>query len=287
MKSFIWIVVIVVVVLGLFGLVYVVCEDQIVMVLNLGKVVCLDIKLGLYFKVLVVEMVKVFDCCFQVFDIVFVCYFIVEQKDVSVDFFVIGYIFNVGDYFCVIGGDLCVVNVCLVLIIIDLLCNQINLCILQQLVFGDCSELIVEQLKGINEVVVGFGMQMIDLCIKQVDLLIDSQVINDVYECMCVQCKQEVVKLCVEGEEQLLIICVQVDCDSIVLIVEVECDVQCLCGEGDVEVVCIYGKVGLVDLLFYVFYCSLEVYCGFMIDGNGVIVFDKNDLFLQYLKNDC
>lgn len=287
MKSLLWIGLVVVVLLGLLGLVYVVCEDQIVMVLNLGKVVCVDIKLGLYFKVLLVELVCVFDCCFQVLDIVLVCYFIVEQKDVSVDFFVIGCIFDVCNYYCVIGGDVVLVNVCLVLIIIDLLCNQINLCILQQLVLGDCSELIVNQLIGINKVVKELGMEIIDLCIKQIDLFIDSQVINDVYECMCVQCKQEVVKLCVEGEEQLLIICVQVDCDSIVLVVEVECDVQQLCGVGDVEVVCIYGKVGLVDLLFYVFYCSLEVYCGFMIDGNGVIVFDKNDLFLQYFKSDC
>ena len=46
MKSPIWIAVIVAVVLGLLGSVYVVREDQTAMVLNLGKVVRSDIKPG-------------------------------------------------------------------------------------------------------------------------------------------------------------------------------------------------------------------------------------------------
>ncbi len=58
MKSPIWIAVIVAVVLGLLGSVYVVREDQTAMVLNLGKVVRSDIKPGLHFKVPVVETVR-------------------------------------------------------------------------------------------------------------------------------------------------------------------------------------------------------------------------------------
>ncbi len=68
---------------------------------------------------------------------------------------------------------------------------------------GDRSELIAEQLKGINEAVAGLGMQMIDLRIKQVDLPTDSQVINDVYERMRAQRKQEAAKLRAEGGQSL------------------------------------------------------------------------------------
>ena len=98
MKSPIWIAVIVAVVLGLLGSVYVVREDQTAMVLNLGKVVRSDIKPGLHFKVPVVETVKVFDRRFQVLDTAPARYFTAEQKDVSVDFFAVGYISNVGDF---------------------------------------------------------------------------------------------------------------------------------------------------------------------------------------------
>ena len=119
MKSPIWIAVIVAVVLGLLGSVYVVREDQTAMVLNLGKVVRSDIKPGLHFKVPVVETVKVFDRRFQVLDTAPARYFTAEQKDVSVDFFAIGYISNVGDYFRATGGDPRVANARLAPIITD------------------------------------------------------------------------------------------------------------------------------------------------------------------------
>ncbi|MGE8239578.1 MAG: protease modulator HflC, partial [Stenotrophomonas indicatrix] len=218
MKNSIWIAVVVAALLGLLGSVYVVREDQTAMVLNLGKVVRSDIKPGLHFKLPVVETVRVFDRRFQVLDTAPARYFTAEQKDVSVDFFAIGYISNVGDYFRATGGDPRIANARLAPIITDSLRNQINSRTLQQLVSGDRSELIAEQLKGINEAVAGLGMQMIDLRIKQVDLPTDSQVINDVYERMRAQRKQEAAKLRAEGEEQSLTIRAQADRDSTVLI---------------------------------------------------------------------
>ncbi|WP_313052938.1 MULTISPECIES: protease modulator HflC [Stenotrophomonas] len=286
MRSSIWIAVVVAALLALLGSVYVVREDQTAMVLNLGKVVRSDIKPGLHFKVPVVETVRVFDRRFQVLDTAPARYFTAEQKDVSVDFFAVGYISNVGDYFRATGGDPRVANARLQPIITDSLRNQINSRTLQQLVSGDRSELIAAQLKDINEAVAGLGMQMIDLRIKQVDLPTDSQVINDVYERMRAQRKQEAAKLRAEGEEQSLTIRAQADRDSTVLIAEAERDAQRLRGEGDADAARIYGKAGSADPSFYAFYRSLEAYRGSMTDGNGVIVLDKNDPFLQYLKND-
>ena len=148
---------------------------------------------------------------------------------------------------------------------------------------GDRSELIAEQLKGINEAVAGLGMQMIDLRIKQVDLPTADQ---RRVRAMRAQRKQEAAKLRAEGEEQSLTIRAQADRDSTVLIAEAERDAQRLRGEGDAEAARIYGKAGAADPSFYAFYRSLEAYRGSMTDGNGVIVLDKNDPFLQYLKND-
>ena len=286
MKSPIWIAVIVAVVLGLLGSVYVVREDQTAMVLNLGKVVRSDIKPGLHFRCRWWKRLRSSTAASRCSTPRRRRYFTAEQKDVSVDFFAIGYISNVGDYFRATGGDPRVANARLAPIITDSLRNQINSRTLQQLVSGDRSELIAEQLKGINEAVAGLGMQMIDLRIKQVDLPTDSQVINDVYERMRAQRKQEAAKLRAEGEEQSLTIRAQADRDSTVLIAEAERDAQRLRGEGDAEATRIYGKAGSADPSFYAFYRSLEAYRGSMTDGNGVIVLDKNDPFLQYLKND-
>jgi len=286
MKSPLWIGLAVAVLLGLLGSVFVVREDQTAMVLNLGKVVRADIKPGLHFKLPLVETVRVFDRRFQVLATAPARYFTAEQKDVSVDFFAIGYISNVRDYYRATGGDASVADARLAPIITDSLRNQINSRSLQQLVSGDRSELIAGQLTGINEAVKGLGMQIIDLRIKQIDLPTDSQVINDVYERMRAQRKQEAAKLRAEGEEQSLTIRAQADRESTVIVAEAERDAQRLRGAGDAEAARIYGQAGSADPSFFSFYRSLEAYRNSMTDGNGVIVLDKNDPFLQYMKND-
>ncbi|XUP37923.1 protease modulator HflC (plasmid) [Xanthomonas axonopodis pv. vasculorum] len=286
MKSSLVIGLIVAVLLTLMGSVLVVREDQTAMVLNLGRVVRADLKPGLHFKIPMVESVRVFDRRFQVLDTAPARYFTAEQKDVSVDFFAIGYISEVRAFYRATGGEESVANSRLAPIITDSLRNQINSRTLQQLVSGDRSELIANQLKGINGAIKGLGMQITDLRIKQIDLPTDSQVITDVYERMRAQRKQEASKLRAEGEEQALTIRAQADRESTVIVADAERDAQKLRGEGDAEAARIYGQAGSKDPSFYAFYRSLEAYRSSMTDGNGVVVLDKNDPFLQYLKSD-
>jgi len=272
--------------LTLMGSVFVVREDQSAMVLNLGRVVRADLSPGLHFKIPVLESARVFDRRFQVLDTAPARYFTAEQKDVSVDFFAIGYISDVRAFYRSTGGEESVANARLAPIITDSLRNQINSRTLQQLVSGDRSELIANQLKGINSAIKGLGMQITDLRIKQIDLPTDSQVITDVYERMRAQRKQEASKLRAEGEERALTIRAQADRESTVIVADAERDAQKLRGEGDAEAARIYGQAGAKDPAFYAFYRSLEAYRGSMTDGNGVIVLDKSDPFLQYLKSD-
>ncbi|MGV7196826.1 protease modulator HflC [Xanthomonas axonopodis] len=286
MKNSLVIGLIVAVLLTLMGSVFVVREDQTAMVLNLGRVVRADLKPGLHFKIPVVESVRVFDRRFQVLDTAPARYFTAEQKDVSVDFFAIGYISDVRAFYRATGGEESVANSRLAPIITDSLRNQINSRTLQQLVSGDRSELIASQLKGINGAIKGLGMQITDLRIKQIDLPTDSQVITDVYERMRAQRKQEASKLRAEGEEQALTIRAQADRESTIIKADAERDAQKLRGEGDADAAHIYGQAGAKDPSFYAFYRSLEAYRESMTDGNGVVVLDKNDPFLQYLKSD-
>jgi len=276
----------VVALLGLMGSAYIVREDQTGLVLNLGKVVRTDIEPGLHFKVPLVETVRVFDRRFQVLDTAPARYFTAEQKDVSVDFFAIGRIANVGDYFRATGGDSRLANARLAPIITDSLRNQINSRTLQQLVSGDRSELIADQLSAINEAVKTLGMEIIDLRIKQIDLPTDSQIILDVYERMRAQRRQEAAKLRAEGEEQSITIRAEADRESTVIVAEAERDAQQMRGEGDSQAAAIYGRAGSADPAFYAFYRSLEAYRNSLADGNGVIVLDSKDPFLQYLNQD-
>ena len=273
--------------LALMGSVYVVREDQTALVLNLGRVVRADIKPGLHFKWPLVESVKLFDRRFQVLETEPDRIFTSEQKDVAIDYFAIGYIADSrAFYLATSGGDEKVAADRLAPIVTASLRNQINSRTLHELVSGDRNEIIAGQLKAINAAARKLGVQVVDIRIKQIDLPTDSKVINDVYDRMRAQRKQVASKLRAEGEEQARTINAQAERDRTVLLAEAERDAQRLRGEGDAQAAAIYAEAANKDPGFYAFQRSLEAYRGAFADGNGIIVLDRNDPFLQYLKSD-
>lgn len=278
--------VVVAVVLALLGSVYVVREDQTALVLNLGRVVRADIEPGLHFKWPLVESARVFDRRFQVLETPPERYLTSERKDVSIDFFAIGYISDSRAFYRATSGDEKLANARLAPIITDSLRNEINARTLTQLVSGDRNEVIAQQLKAINDGAATLGMHITDIRLKQIDLPTDSQVITDVYNRMSAQRKQVASRLRAEGEEQARTIRAEADRDQTVLVAEAERDAQRLRGEGDATAARIYAEAANRDPGFYAFQRSLEAYRNSFADGNGVIVLDRNDPFLQYLRSD-
>ena len=57
-------------------------------------------------------------------------------------------------------------------------------------------------------------------------------------------------------------------------------------GEGDARATGIYADAYGEDPAFYAFHRSLEAYRKSFADGNAAIVLDRDDAFLQYLRND-
>jgi membrane protease subunit HflC len=286
MKTSLLVGIIVAVLLGLMGSVYVVREGETAMVFNLGRVVRTDIKPGLRFKLPLVETARVFDTKLQVLEMTPARYFTSEQKDVLVDFIAIGYIQDVGAFYRATGGVDSVATDRLSPIITSSLRNEINSRTLRQLVSGDRNELIAKQLGAINEDAKALGMRIVDIRLKQVDLPTDNDVLQNVYERMSAQRRQEASRLRAEGEEQARTIRAQADRDQTVLVAEAERDAQKLRGEGDATAARIYAEAASRDPAFYAFQRSLEAYRASFSDGNSVIVLDKDDPFLQYLRND-
>ncbi|MET0719060.1 MAG: protease modulator HflC [Pseudoxanthomonas sp.] len=270
----------------LLGSVYIVREGQTALVLNLGRVVRADIKPGLHFKVPLVETARVFDRRFQILETAPKRYLTLERKDVSIDFFAVGYISDVRAFYRATGGEEKVANERLAPIITDSLRNEINSRTLQQLVSGDRNDIVVKQLTAINQGADTLGMKITDIRLKQIDLPTDSEVIKQVYERMRAQRMQVASKLRAEGEEQARTIRASADRDQTVLVAEAERDSQKLKGEGDAEAARIYADAANRDPSFYAFQRSLEAYRTSFADGQSVIVLDKDDPFLQYMKND-
>ncbi|KAF1695746.1 HflC protein [Pseudoxanthomonas jiangsuensis] len=286
MKYPLWIALAVTALLGLLGSVYVVREDQVGLVLNLGRVARTDIGPGLHFKWPLVETARVFDRRFSLVDFSPERYLTSERKDVSVDFVAIGYIDDVRAFYRATGGDESAAGDRLAPIIKDSLRNEINARTLTQLVSGDRSEVIAKQLESINRGAITLGMRIVDIRLKQIDLPTDSDVIKQVYDRMRAERKQVASALRAEGEEQARTVRAQADRDQAVIVAEAERDAQRLRGEGDAQAARLYAQAAGADPGFYAFYRSLEAYRASFADGQGVVVLDKDDPFLQYLKND-
>jgi len=286
MKPAAWIPLAVAAVLALFGSVFVVNEGHTAIVLNLGRVARTDIGPGLHFKWPLVETARVFDRRLQVLDAEPERYLTSEKKDVSVDFFAIGLIEDVRTFYRATGGDESVAVQRLAPIIKDSLRNEINARTLQQAVSGDRSEIVARQLDAINRGASTLGVKIVDLRIKRIDLPPGGEVIEQVYRRMRAQRQQVASQLRAEGEELSRKIRSEADRQQQVILAEAERDAQKLRGEGDAEAARIFAAAYERDPAFYAFHRSLEAYRRAFAGGNAAIVLDRNDPFLQYLRND-
>ncbi|HEY5612956.1 MAG TPA: protease modulator HflC [Lysobacter sp.] len=286
MKFSVGIAVAIAVLFGLLGSVFIVREGQTAMVLNLGRVVRTDLEPGLHFKWPLVETAPIFDRRLQVLEAEPERYLTSERKDVSVDFFAVGRIDDARAFYRATGGDESVAVARLAPIIKDSLRNEINARTLQQVVSGDRSAIVNQQLVAINRGAATMGVSIIDLRIKRIELPTDSQVIQDVYRRMRAQRQQVASRLRAEGAEQAQTVRSQADREQAVIIAEAEGDAQRLRGEGDATATRIYAQAANKDPGFYAFQRSLEAYRKSFADGQGVIVMDRDDPFLQYLKTD-
>ena len=286
MRMSLWIPIALTVLFALFGSVFVVSEGRTAIVLNLGKVVRSDIGPGLHFKVPLIESARIFDTRLQVLPANPERILTSEQKDVNVDFFAVGRIENTRAVYRATSGREEDAVARLEPIIKGALRNEINVRTLSQVVSGDRSKIVSGQLQEINKAAATLGIRITDLRIKQIDLPTDSQVIGDVYRRMSAQRQQVASKLRAEGAEQANQIRATADRDRNVILAEAERDAQKMRGEGDGEAARIYGTAANADPGFYAFQRSLEAYRGSFSDGDAVIVLDKDDPFLQYMRSD-
>jgi len=286
MKPQLIIPIVLVVILGLLGSMFVVREGQVGLVLNLGRVARTDLGPGLHFKIPLVESARVFDRRFTAAEFPPERSLTSERKDVSVDFVAIGFIVDAADFYRATGGNEELVTARLAPIIKESLRNEINSQTLTELVSGNRAELIERQLPGINQGAKTLGMQVVDIRFKQIDLPTDSDVISQVYDRMRAERRQVAAALRAAGEEQARIVRAEADREQTVLLAEAERDAQVLRGEGDAEAARIYAEAANRDPAFFAFQRSLDAYRKAFESGESVMVLERNDPFLQYLRSD-
>jgi membrane protease subunit HflC len=286
MRFSLWIAVAVTLLLALLGSMFVVREGHSAIVFRLGTIVRTDVGPGLHFKVPLVETARVFDRRLQVLDSEPERYLTEDKQDVSVDFFALGRIENLRAFYRATGGNEELAVQRLAPIIRDSLRNEINSRSLQEVVSGDRTSVIGSQLDAINQGAGTLGVKIVDIRIKRIELPQDSNVVGSVYDQMRSQRLQVASQLRAEGVELSQAIRANAERDRAVILAEAERDAQKLRGEGDAEATRTYAQAANKDPSFYAFQRSLEAYRASFRDGESVIVLDRDDPFLQYLKSD-
>lgn len=263
---------------------FVVGEGQTALLLQFGRIVRTDYKPGLHFRIPLVQQVQRFDARVLTLDSAPERSMTSEKKDVDIDFFVKWRIANASKFFVSVAGDESKARNLVVPIVMDGLRSAVSTRTLQELVSGGRADVTQHLLADANTKTAGFGIEIIDLRIKRIDLPEDGSVIGSVYDRMKAERKKVASRLRAEGEEQARTI--KADADRQVQVIKAEAyrDAEKTRGEGDAAASQIYAAAYGKDADFYAFYRSLDAYREAFSTANGTLVLDPRSEFLHYLQ---
>lgn len=180
------------VIIVLLNLFFIVDQCQQLLVLQVGCVVEVYNELGVdevgfKFKILFVQLVVIYDKCNFGFDVLDIEVFVLNQEQLIVDVFVCWWILELLVFYQCFGMQ-CEVQNQLLCFIDIVICNVLGSQLLEEIIFGQCFELMDEICESLSFVIVGCGIDIIDVCIKCVDLLLD--VLQCVFDWMVVMWNQ-------------------------------------------------------------------------------------------------
>jgi membrane protease subunit HflC len=131
-----------------------------------------------------------------------------------------------------------------------------------------------------GEIVKKFGIEIIDVRVKRVDL--PEEVEASVFARMRSERQRIAKKYRAEGEEQARIIRAEADKEAIIILAEAYKKSKELRGEGDAAAIKIYAAAFEQDPEFYSFLRSLEAYEKFLKGGTTLVLRSDSKLF-RYL----
>lgn len=285
MKNLSWMLLIMALLWGLSTSVFIVHEGQTAVVLHVGRVARSNLEPGLHVKIPLLETARVIDRRFQAIETLPASYFSAEQKDVSVDFWVVGQVTDPARFLRATMGSERDAFARLIPIITDTLRNRMNAHSLRELVGQDQRDLVMQSLTSINQAIQALGVQIIDLRVKQWIFPADSQMLAEIYERMRTQRHLVAARIRADGDEQAQIIRAHADREASIILAQAQRDAQTVRGQGEAQAAQIYNQTTALDPEFYAFYRTMDAYRQAFGQGNTIILMDKDAPFLRYFRN--
>lgn len=263
---------------------YTVDQRQNALVFQLGEVVSVKTKPGLYFKLPLVQNVRYFDTRILTLDSADPERFITsEKKNVLVDSFIKWRVIDARQFYVSVGGDETRAAIRLNQTVNDGLRAEFGRRTINEVVSGRRDEIMRTIQAKADQDARKIGIQVVDVRIKRVDL--PETVSENVYRRMEAERKQVANELRSTGAAEAEKIKADADKQKDVIVAEAYRDAQRVKGDGDAKAAAIYAASFGKNAEFYAFYRSMQAYRESFKDKSDVMVLDPSADFFKYMKN--
>jgi membrane protease subunit HflC len=259
-------------------------QRQNALVFQLGEVVSVKTKPGLYFKLPLVQNVRYFDTRILTMDAADPERFITsEKKNVLVDSFIKWRVIDARQFYVSVGGDERRAEIRLNQTVNDGLRAEFGKRTINAVVSGSREEIMSIIRAKADQDARTIGVQVVDVRIKRVDL--PEAVSENVYRRMEAERKQVANELRSTGAAEAEKIRADADKQKDVIVAEAYRDAQGVKGEGDAKAASVYAAAYGKNAEFYAFYRSMQAYRESFKSKSDVMVLDPSADFFKYMKN--
>ena len=251
---------------------------------RLGEVVALHTTPGLYFKLPLIENIRVYDMRIQTLDTKDAERIQTSEKNnVLVDSFLKYRIIDVKQFFVSTRGDLNAAEVRLAQSLNNDLRDEFSKRTLADVISGE-REKIMESLRTKADLDArSIGIEVMDVRLKRVDLV--PEISADVYKRMESERKRVANELRATGAGEADKIKADAERQRTVILAEAYREAQKTKGEGDAQATRIYAQAFSRNAEFYSFYRSMEAYRESFRNKSDVMVLDPSSDFFKYMRN--
>ncbi|MBD3670579.1 MAG: protease modulator HflC [Gammaproteobacteria bacterium] len=251
-----------------------------------GKVVRTEFEPGLHFKVPLMNKVLKFDSRILSLDAKPERFLTIEKKFVLVDYFVQWRIVDVSKYYTAVTGREARARERMQRIINDNLKTEVARRNIQAVISGERSVIMDIMRKEANEEASVFGVEIVDVRMKRVDL--PEDVSDSVYNRMRAERLKEANDYRSKGAEAAERIRADADRQRTIIIAEAYRDAERIRGEGDARAAEIYASAYNKNPEFFSLYRSLSAYERSFEKGDVMVLEPDSDFFKyfnQFLKS--
>ncbi len=251
---------------------------------RLGEVVAIHTEPGLYFKVPLIENIRMYDTRIQTLDTKDAERIQTSEKNnVLVDSYMKYRIIDVKQFFVSTRGDIGAAEIRLAQSLNNDLRDEFSKRTLAEVISGK-REVIMANLRiKADTDARAIGISVVDVRLKRVDLV--PEISADVYRRMDSERKRVANELRATGAGDADKIKADAERQRTVILAEAYRDAQKTKGEGDAQATRIYAQAYGKNAEFYSFYRSMEAYKESFRNKSDVMVLEPSSDFFKYLRN--